>query len=148
MKVASDRPRSACEQNWHLAPGLFVATWHNVGVYRTNDSVKMDFQMILTIPLGCGAGDFDVEFRYNRCEWEAGAASGDTNGNGLCEASEPTCTPAQAGGVRRGQQRGLRGDPGVANRGHPERLHHLQRRDARHLALQRPRRRGQLPGHG
>ncbi len=31
-------------------------------------------------------GDFDVEFRYNRCEWETGDASGGTNGFGGTEA--------------------------------------------------------------
>ena len=82
---------------WHLAPGMMVVTWHNVGVYSINDSVKMDFQMILRNALDCRTGDFDVEVRYNRCEWEAGTASGDSNRNGLCDASETSCTPAQAG---------------------------------------------------
>ncbi|MCB9597908.1 MAG: hypothetical protein H6719_34650 [Sandaracinaceae bacterium] len=82
---------------WHLQPGMMVVTWHNVGVYSINDTVKMDFQMILTNALDCRSGDFDVEFRYNRCEWEAGTASGDSNRNGLCDAGETTCTPAQAG---------------------------------------------------
>jgi len=82
---------------WHLQPGMMVVTWHNVGVYSTNDSVKMDFQMILTNSLDCRAGDFEVEFRYNRCEWEAGTASGERDRDGLCSASETSCTPAQAG---------------------------------------------------
>ncbi len=82
---------------YHLQAGRMVATWHNVGVYSINDSVRMDFQLILTNALDCGSGDFDVEFRYNRCEWEAGTASGDSNRNGLCDAGETSCTPAQAG---------------------------------------------------
>lgn len=82
---------------WHLEPGRMIVTWHNVGVYSINDSVRMDFQMILRNALDCGSGDFDVEFRYNRCEWEAGSASGDSNRNGICDASETSCTPAQAG---------------------------------------------------
>lgn len=82
---------------WHLQPGLMVATWHNVGVYYINDTVRMDFQLILRNALDCGSGDFDVEFRYNRCEWEAGRASGDSNNNGICDAGETSCTPAQAG---------------------------------------------------
>jgi MYXO-CTERM domain-containing protein len=48
------------------------------------------FQLILTAVEGCGgAGDFDVEFRYNRCEWTTGDASGGSGGLGG--------TPAQAG---------------------------------------------------
>jgi len=82
---------------WHLQPGMMVVTWHNVGVYSQNDSVKMDFQLILRNALDCRAGDFDVEFRYNRCEWEAGRASGDSNNSGICDPDETTCVPAQAG---------------------------------------------------
>lgn len=74
---------------WHLEPGRLVVTWHNVGYYNTHDDRKMDFQMILTNSLDCRAGDFDVEFRYNRCEWTTGDASGGSGGLGG--------TPAQAG---------------------------------------------------
>jgi hypothetical protein len=74
---------------WHLAPGLLVVTWHNVGYYNTHDDRKMDFQLILRNALDCGSGDFDVEFRYNICNWETGDASGGSGGFGG--------TPAQAG---------------------------------------------------
>jgi len=74
---------------YHLEPGRMVATWHNVGYYSSNDDRKMDFQLILTNSLDCRAGDFDVEFRYNRCEWTTGDASGGSGGLGG--------TPAQAG---------------------------------------------------
>ncbi|MDH5492827.1 MAG: hypothetical protein OEY14_12815, partial [Myxococcales bacterium] len=74
---------------WHLEPGRMVVTWHNVGYYSINDDRKMDFQLILTNAIGCRAGDFDVEFRYNRCEWTTGDASGGSGGLGG--------TPAQAG---------------------------------------------------
>ncbi len=74
---------------WHMEPGRMVVTWHNVGYYSINDDLKMDFQMILTNSLDCRAGDFDVEFRYNRCEWTTGDASGGSGGFGG--------TPAQAG---------------------------------------------------
>jgi len=74
---------------WHLAPGLMVVTWHNVGYYSIHDDHQMDFQMILTNALSCGSGDFDVEFRYNVCGWETGDASGGSGGFGG--------TPAQAG---------------------------------------------------
>ena len=74
---------------WHLAPGLLAVTWHNVGYYSIRDELKMDFQLILRNALDCGSGDFDVEFRYNRCEWTTGNASGGSGGFGG--------TPAQAG---------------------------------------------------
>ncbi|MGE0784713.1 MAG: nidogen-like domain-containing protein [Sandaracinaceae bacterium] len=82
---------------WHLEPGRMIVTWHNVGYYYINDSRRMDFQLIITNPMGCRAGDFDVEFRYNICDWEAGRASGDSNENGLCDSGESSCVPAQAG---------------------------------------------------
>ena len=75
---------------WHLQPGRVMVTWHNVGYYRCHDERKMSFQLILTAVEGCGSeGDFDVEFRFNRCEWTTGDASDGTGGFGG--------TPAQAG---------------------------------------------------
>jgi len=71
---------------WNLAPGRMQITWHNVGYYNTHDDLKMDFQLIVTAALGCGLGDFDVEFRYNRCEWETGDASGGSRGFGGTQA--------------------------------------------------------------
>src|SRR5690606_21503131 len=63
---------------WHLEPGRVVVTWDEVGYYSCNDGTKMSFQLVLTEARYCGVdGDFDVEFRYNRCEWEVGGASGD-----------------------------------------------------------------------
>jgi MYXO-CTERM domain-containing protein len=74
---------------WHLEPGRLVVTWHNVGYYSSHNDLRMDFQLVITNTLDCGSGDFDVEFRYNRCEWTTGDASGGTGGFGG--------TPAQAG---------------------------------------------------
>src|SRR5204863_42584 len=37
-------------------------------------------------PAGCGSGDFDVEFRYNTCEWETGDASDGMGGFGGTQA--------------------------------------------------------------
>ena len=64
-------------------------TWLNVGYFNIHDDLRMSFQMILTNALDCGSGDFDVEFRYNRCEWTTGDASDGVGGFGG--------TPAQAG---------------------------------------------------
>ena len=75
---------------WYLEPGLMVVTWHDVGYFSCSDEKKMNFQLILREGRYCGAaGDFDVEFRYNECEWETGDASGGSNGFGG--------TPAQVG---------------------------------------------------
>ncbi|MBO6935656.1 MAG: MYXO-CTERM sorting domain-containing protein [Deltaproteobacteria bacterium] len=78
---------------WHLEPGRLVVTWYDVGYYSSSNDKRMSFQLILTNALDCGSGDFDVEFRYETCEWTAGSASGGTNG--LC--SSAGCTSAQAG---------------------------------------------------
>ena len=74
---------------WYLEPGRLIVTWYNVGYYSTHDDKKMSFQMILTNAAGCSSGDFDVEFRYNRCEWTTGDASSGSGGFGG--------TPAQVG---------------------------------------------------
>jgi MYXO-CTERM domain-containing protein len=73
---------------WSITPGRFVATWHDVGYYATHDDLQNDFQVILTAAPP-GVGDFDVELRYNRCEWTTGDASSGSGGFGG--------TPAQAG---------------------------------------------------
>lgn len=74
---------------WAFREDQMIVTWHNVGYYFYHDDLKMDFQLIITEVSECGLGDFDVEFRYNRCEWTTGDASGGSGGLGG--------TPAQAG---------------------------------------------------
>ncbi len=67
---------------WHIEPGLMVVTWDQVGYYKCNLDKRMSFQLILTEsynPCG-GEGDFDVEFRFNRCDWNTGDASGGEGG--------------------------------------------------------------------
>jgi MYXO-CTERM domain-containing protein len=93
-----------------------VVTWDRVGYYDCKVDKRMTFQLILT-PVdtaSCGGGDFDVEFRFNRCEWNTGDASGGLNGlsstatcdfgtfcplRGITECTGGTChgVPAQAG---------------------------------------------------
>lgn len=68
-----------------------IVTWNNVGFYSQNSSLTNDFQLVLrnrAADTG-NAGDFDVEFRYNRLQWTTGDASSGSNGLGG--------TPAQAG---------------------------------------------------
>jgi len=75
---------------FHVEPNRVVVTWHNVGYYSSHNDRLNDFQMILSTSGSCTTGgDFDVEFRYNRCEWITGDASGGMGGFGG--------TPAQVG---------------------------------------------------
>ncbi|MEM9865570.1 MAG: nidogen-like domain-containing protein, partial [Myxococcota bacterium] len=86
----SDPCRNPSENGvwWFGEPGRFVVTWHQVGYFLCSVDLRMNFQLIITqADNGCGGlGDFDVEFRYNRCEWETGDASGGTGGFGGTEA--------------------------------------------------------------
>ncbi|MBL8604878.1 MAG: hypothetical protein JNK72_23320 [Myxococcales bacterium] len=75
---------------FHVEPNRIVVTWNNVGYYNSHHNFLNDFQLVLTSSSTCSnTGNFDVEFRYNRCEWTTGDASGGTNGRGG--------TPAQVG---------------------------------------------------
>ncbi|BBD59522.1 hypothetical protein NIES2109_23100 [Nostoc sp. HK-01] len=66
-----------------------VVTWNNVG-YFSNRSDKLNtFQTVLRNRNDTGAGNFDIEFRYETLEWTTGNASGGVNGLGGI--------PAQAG---------------------------------------------------
>ena len=76
-------PTASNQVWWHFEPGRAYFTWDEVGYYNCQDDRRMSFQMILSAAPGCGGidgGDFDVEFRYNRCEWDTGGASGGTGG--------------------------------------------------------------------
>jgi MYXO-CTERM domain-containing protein len=75
---------------FHIEPNRIVVTWHNVGYFPARNNRLNDFQMVLSTSGTCTrVGDFDVEFRYNRCEWTTGGASGGVDGLGG--------TPAQVG---------------------------------------------------
>ncbi|MBL8601169.1 MAG: hypothetical protein JNK72_04540 [Myxococcales bacterium] len=65
-----------------------IATWHNVGYYNQHHDRLNAFQLIMSRPSsGAAASDFDLEFRYNRCQWTTGDASGGTGGLGGTPAS-------------------------------------------------------------
>lgn len=66
-----------------------VVTWHDVGYYSYHNDLLNDFQMTLLNRADTGAGNFDIEFRYNQLHWTTGDASGGSGGMGG--------TPAQAG---------------------------------------------------
>ncbi len=76
-------PRAEDQVWWHFEPGRAFFTWDEVSYFSCHPDRRMSFQMILSGAEGCGGvlgGDFDVEFRYNRCEWDTGDASGGTGG--------------------------------------------------------------------
>ena len=70
-------------------PDAVVVTWHNVGYFASQADKLNDFQLTLLNRNDTGAGNFDIEFRYNQLQWTTGSASGGVNGLGG--------TPAQAG---------------------------------------------------
>ncbi|MBL8681715.1 MAG: hypothetical protein JNK05_21280 [Myxococcales bacterium] len=83
---------------WDIRPGQFTVTWYRVGYFLESDDLQNSFQLIIRPAPVCGNGDFDVEFRYNQCQWHTGDASGGERG--VCPAvpvpSDP-CVPTQAG---------------------------------------------------
>jgi hypothetical protein len=64
-------------------------TWHNVGYFGSHVDRLNSFQIVLRGGSEMDVGQFEVEFRYARCEWTTGDASGGSGGRGG--------TPAQAG---------------------------------------------------
>jgi Nidogen-like/PEP-CTERM motif len=53
---------------------VFGVNYINVGVFSTQN-IFNSFQMILTDRSDIAAGDFDIQFNYDRIVWEAGTAS-------------------------------------------------------------------------
>ena len=74
---------------WALESGRLIVTWDRVGYYASRDDRQNSFQIVIRNRADVRAGDFDVEFRYERCAWTTGDASGGTGGLGG--------TPAQVG---------------------------------------------------
>lgn len=60
----------------------FGVNWPGVGCYSRNISVLNDFQVVLIDRSDLSVGSFDIEFNYNRIQWETGQASG---GNAVCQ---------------------------------------------------------------
>ena len=117
--------------------GLIVVTWDRVGYFASHDDRQDTFQLVLRTSPGFAAGDFDVEFRYERCDWTTGDASGGTGGMGGTAAQAAfdagdrmnymvlpmsrtadvvnLCTTSNVGlsGIRSYQARGSRISPGT-----------------------------------
>ncbi|MCK7490428.1 MAG: hypothetical protein MZW92_00410 [Comamonadaceae bacterium] len=67
---------------------MFLAsTWIDVGYFSTAADKLNSFQLILTDRSDTGAGNFDIEFNYDRILWETGGAGGGVNGFGGTSAA-------------------------------------------------------------
>jgi hypothetical protein len=60
----------------------FGANYLNVGYFNAKNNKVNDFQLVLIDRADTGAGNFDIEFNYDRIQWETGDASGGINGLG------------------------------------------------------------------
>ena len=60
----------------------FGANYVNVGYYDSQTNKLNDFQLLLVDRADTGSGNFDIEFNYNKVQWETGSASGGNNGLG------------------------------------------------------------------
>lgn len=60
----------------------FGVNWVDVGYYNQSYDKRNAFQLVIIDRSDRGAGQFDLEFNYDRLEWETGDASGGTDGLG------------------------------------------------------------------
>lgn len=70
-----------------VQPSRVVITWLLVDYFSQHGDLRNSFQIVLTPAAGEPAGTLDVEFRYNRCEWTTGDASGGAGGFGGAPAA-------------------------------------------------------------
>lgn len=61
---------------------IFCANYVNVGYFLSRDDKLNSFQIVLIDRSDTGAGNFDIEFNYERILWETGEASEGVNGFG------------------------------------------------------------------
>ena len=60
----------------------FCVNWINVGYFPSAVNLLNSFQLILIGRADTGAGNFDIQFNYDRIVWETGGASGGVGGLG------------------------------------------------------------------
>jgi hypothetical protein len=65
----------------------FGANYVNVGFYNSQANKVNDFQLLLIDRSDTGAGNFDIEYNYNKIQWETGTASNGINGLGGTSAA-------------------------------------------------------------
>lgn len=75
----------------------FGVTWEEVGYYYNKYDKLNTFQVILIQRNDLPAGDFDVEFNYNKIQWETGQSSFSVGGIGGSPTSGLGGAPARAG---------------------------------------------------
>jgi uncharacterized repeat protein (TIGR01451 family) len=79
--------------NGHAAFGV---DYENVGYFGSHTDKLNSFQLILIDRSDTGvAGAFDIEFNYDKIQWESGDASGGVDG--LCGSQTTDCVPAAVG---------------------------------------------------
>jgi len=60
----------------------FGVSWRDVGYYNRKADKLNSFQLVLINRPDTGTGNFDIEFNYDRIQWETGDTSGGVNGLG------------------------------------------------------------------
>lgn len=60
----------------------FGVSWRDVGYFNSQANKLNTFQLILVDRSDVSTGAFDIEFNYDKIQWETGGASGGTNGLG------------------------------------------------------------------
>jgi cysteine-rich repeat protein len=83
-RVPDATPAAAAENLVYYAvePSRVVVTWILVDYFARHGDLRNSFQIVLTPAPSEPAGTLDIEFRYNRCEWTTGDASGGRDGFG------------------------------------------------------------------
>lgn len=85
--------RSASSNSVHFGQAnidghdVFGVNWIDVGYFNQHADKTNAVQLILTNRSDTGAGNFDIQFNYDRIAWETGDASGGSNGLGGTSAS-------------------------------------------------------------
>ena len=64
----------------------FGVNWNDVGYFAMNSDKLNSFQLVLIDRSDVEAGAFDIEFNFDKVEWETGDVSGGTNGLGGASA--------------------------------------------------------------
>lgn len=71
---------------YNVSPGVdlpaFGVSWRNVGYYNGQTNKLNSFQLILVNRTDISATSWDMEFNYDKIQWETGSDSGGINGLG------------------------------------------------------------------
>jgi hypothetical protein len=62
---------------------VFGVNWIDVGYYNSRADKLNSFQLILTDRSDIATGDFDIQYNYDKIQWETGSASSSGGVNGL-----------------------------------------------------------------